>query len=100
VAGGWADPSKTWPHIFAVPDDGSAVPSKSADMSQFTWEAPSEQTAAAELEALMHGATVTIPTEPDPAAGMAPPPFPLLPDGLQPGGPRPVPADAGALEWS
>ncbi len=101
MAGGWAAPSTIWPHIFGRDaDDGTSVPSVGADMSEFTWEAPSAETAAAELEALMHGARVTVPTEPDPAAGMKPPPLPAMPPpsrvpetALRPGSPPSAPPD-------
>jgi hypothetical protein len=93
VAGSWGDPATAWPHIFAAQDDGTSVPVKGADMSQFKWEAPSEGQAAAELEALMHGARVTLPTGPDPAEGKAPPPPPP---------PMPMTGDLGPTdtEWT
>lgn len=93
VAGRWADPKSAWPDIFAVPeDDGQAVPVEGADLSDFTWETPTAQSAESDLEALMQGARVTMPAVPDPAAGKQPPPFPPPPPeapetALRPGAP-------------
>lgn len=109
VAGRWLAPDNTWPDIFrSSEDDGTAVPTKDADLTQFTWESPSEASATADLETLMRGARITVPTAPDPAAGKAPPPLvpqpPEAPTGLRPGtGMRPpVPGlpDPAQVEWT
>jgi hypothetical protein len=101
VAAGRIDPAVAWPDIFGKPKSGDdeAFPEVGADMSEFSWEHPSADQAAEELEQLMHGASVTLtgPGGDGPlfAAPPSPPPEPEA--ALRPG--APVPADASALEW-
>lgn len=104
VAAGKADPRKAWPEYFAPPDSQAAFPSREADMSSFTWEKPTPESVASDLEAMMHGARVTVadpaapPTEP-PRIAMPPPP--REPEvSLRPGRrPGQQDTDPSALEW-
>jgi hypothetical protein len=99
VAAGRIDPAIAWPDIFGKPrGDDEAFPETGADMSDFTWEAPTAEQAAAELESLMHGASVTLAGTGDEPVFAAPPSSePEV--ALRPGVPVPVPQDASSLEW-
>jgi hypothetical protein len=97
VAAGRADPVAVWPEYFGKPQgDEDAFPVQGADMSGFTWEAPSAEQVAAELEAMMHGASVQVRD-----GQVATPPPPREPEaGLRPGPrQRAQDPDPSALEW-
>ena len=106
VASGKVDPRKAFPEFFAPDDMGEAFPSPDADMSGFTWEKPTPDSVARDIEAMMHGARVTVldhdvmapPSEP-PRIASAPPPREDE-AALRPGARRRPPAsDLSELEW-
>jgi hypothetical protein len=100
VAAGRVDPATAWPDIFGTPkSDEDAFPEVGADMSDFTWEQPTAEQAADELEELMHGARVSLTGTGDEPVFAAPPSMPPEPEvALRPG--VPVPASVDELEWS
>jgi hypothetical protein len=85
VSAGKYPPEEAWPQWFALPPpaepEEAVFPDVNADMSEFQWERPTEESFAADLAALVAASpSITIREEPPPAA--------------------PQPPGPGSLEWT